>query len=120
MHVENTVREFRDDMKKLIKGFLRPPSSEAAEQPKQRRWRLCELLLVAFMREKIAPCLDDEIAENLNAWTEKCEDPEADLVACFSKLILSLKPSVFEEIGYKFSEGSRKNQTSIFAIDWMV
>jgi hypothetical protein len=120
MHVANEVNEFRDDMKKLIEGFLRPPSSEAAEQPKRRRWRLCELLLVAFMREKIAPCRDDEIAENLNAWQEKCEDPEADLVACFSKLILSLKPSVFEEIGYKFSEGSRKNQTSIFAIDWMV
>ena len=72
------------------------------------------------MHEKIAPCRDDEIAENLNAWQEKCDDPKADLVAYFSKLILSLKPSVFEEIGYKFSEGSGKNETSIFAIDWIV
>ena len=33
MYVANEVKEFRDDMKKLIEGVLRPPSSETAEQP---------------------------------------------------------------------------------------
>jgi hypothetical protein len=43
MHVENTVREFRDDMKKLLEGFLKPPRSEGAEQPGQRRWMLSSI-----------------------------------------------------------------------------
>jgi hypothetical protein len=120
MLVETVVREFRDDMKKLIEGFLKPPSSEAAEQPALRHFRLSELLLVAFMKDKIAPCPDDEIAENLEVWQEICEDPAANLITAFSELILSLKPSVLNDIGYDFAESSRPNHTSIFAIDWMV
>jgi hypothetical protein len=111
---------FRDDMKKLIEGFLKPPSSEAAEQPALRQFRLSELLLVAFMKDMIATCPDDEIAENLEVWQGKCEDPEGNLITAFGELMLSLKPSVLNDIGYDFAESSRPNHTSIFAIDWMV
>jgi hypothetical protein len=120
MHVENDVREFRDDMKKLIEGFLKPPNSEAAEQPALGHFRLSELLLVAFMKDKIAPCPDDEIAENLEVWQEKCEDPATNLITAFNALMLLLKPSVLNDIGYDFAESSRQNHTSIFVIDWMV
>jgi hypothetical protein len=120
MHVENTVHDFRVDMKKLIEGFLKSPSSEGAEQPAMRRFRLSELLLVAFMKDKIAPCPDDEIAENLEVWQEKCEDPAANLITAFSELMLSLKASVLNDIGYDFAESSRQNHTSIFVMDWMV
>jgi hypothetical protein len=120
MHVKSPVHDFRDDMKKLIEGFLKPPSSEVAEQPALRQFRLCELLLVAFMKDNIAPCPDDEIAENLEVWQEKCEDPAADLITAFSALMLSLKPSVLDDIGYDFAESRRQNHTSIFVIDWMV
>jgi hypothetical protein len=119
MHMEN-VRHFTDHMEKLIEGFLKPPRSEAAELPALRQFRLSELLLVAFMKDKIAPCPDDEIAESLELWQEKCEDPAANLINAFSELMLSLKPSVLNDIGYDFAESSRQNHTSVFAIDWMV
>ncbi len=67
IHVESTVSAFRDDMKKFMQDFLH-----------QRR--LCELLIVAFMRNKVAPSCDVEIAENLVAWQEKCDDPHVNLV----------------------------------------
>jgi hypothetical protein len=120
MHVENDVHEFRDHMKKLIEGFLKPPNSEAAEQPTLGHFRLSELLLVAFMKDKIATCPDDEIPENLEVWQEKCEDPAANLITAFNALMLSLKPSLLNDIGYDFAESSRQNHTSIFVIDWMV
>ncbi len=84
------------------------------------KWSLCELLLVAFMKDKIAPCPDDEIPENLEVWQEQCEDPAANLITAFSELMLSLKPSVLNDIGYDFADSRRQNHTSIFVIDWMV
>ncbi len=108
IHVESTVSAFRDDMKKFIQDFLH-----------QRR--LCELLLVAFMRDKVAPTCDAEIAENLETWQEKCEDLDANLVNSFNKIMLSLKPSILkEQLSYEFSDGNKKNHTSVFVIDWMV
>lgn len=104
-------------MKKFIQGFLDMPS----DQPAPRKWKLCELLLVAFMRDKVAPSCDTEIAQNLVAWQEKCEDPDANLVNSFNKFMLLLKPSILkEQLSYEFSDGNKKNHTSVFVIDWMV
>jgi hypothetical protein len=119
MHVENDVREFRDDMKKLIEGFLEQPSSEAAEQPGQRRWRLCELLLVAFMRNEVASSCDLEVARNLEAWQGKCGDPDENIVDSFHEIISFMRPPLFKDLKYKFAESSRNNHISVFVIDWM-
>jgi hypothetical protein len=108
IHVESTVSAFRDDMKKFMQDFL-------------HERRLCELLLVAFMRNKVAPSCDAEIAENLETWQEKCDDPDANLVISFNKIMLSLKPSILkEQLSYEFSDGNKNNHTSVFVIDWMV
>jgi hypothetical protein len=48
IHVERPVSEFIDDMKKFIQDFL----DKHSDQPAPRKWKLCELLIVAFMREK--------------------------------------------------------------------
>jgi hypothetical protein len=119
MHVENTVHEFKDDMKKLIEGFLKPPSSEAADQPALRRWRLCELLLVAFMRNEVAPSCDLEAAENLKAWEGKCEDPHENIVESFHEIISFMRPPLFKDLKYEFAESPRNNHISVFVIDWM-
>ncbi len=101
--VESTVSVFRDDMKKFMQDFLH-----------QRR--LCELLLMAFMRNKVAPSCDAEIAENLVAWQQKCDDPDANLVVSFNKIMLSLKPSILkEQLSYEFSYGNKKNHTSVLS-----
>jgi hypothetical protein len=79
------------------------------------------LLLVAFMRDKVAPSCDVKIARNLETWQEKCEDPDANLVISFNKIMLSLKPSILkEQLSYEFSDGNKKNHTSVFVVDWMV
>ncbi len=44
IHVESPVSQFIDDMEKFIQDFLKP-----SDQPAPRKWKLCELLLVAFM-----------------------------------------------------------------------
>jgi hypothetical protein len=73
------------------------------------------------MRDKVAPSCDAEIAENLETWQGKCEDPDANLVISFNKIMLSLKPPILkDQLSYEFSDGNKKNHTSVFVIDWMV
>jgi hypothetical protein len=119
IHVENAVREFRDDMKKLIEGFLKPPSSEDADQPGQRRWRLCGLLLVAFMRNEVVPSCDLEAVRNLKAWEGKCEDPDENIVESFHEIISFMRPPLSKDLKYEFAESPRNNHISVFVIDWM-
>jgi len=120
MHIESDVREFRDDMKKFIQGFMNAEGSSS--QPAPRKWKMCELLLVGFMRNTVAPSFHSEIAENLVVWNEKCNDPDENLIDSFHEMMVILKPPVFEEkdIGYKFEDGKKMNQTSVFVVDWMV
>jgi hypothetical protein len=114
------VRAFRDDMKKLIEGFLKPPSSDAAEQHAPRQWRLCELLLVAFMRDKVAPSFDPKMVKELKWWKHQCFNPNTNVVESFSDMMIMLKPPVLAEINFQFRDNQRPNFVSIFAIDWMV
>ena len=58
------MSDFRNEMEKLMKAFLENPNDQSAP----RKWKLCELLLVAFMRGKVAPACDAEMAANLNVW----------------------------------------------------
>jgi len=115
MHVDNDVFEFREDMTQFMESFLK-----AGDQPAPRKWKLCELLLVAFMRDKVAPNCNTVIAKNLEAWQEKCEDPEENLIDYFHQMMKLLKPPVFEELEYNFAISSKQNHSSIFVIDWMV
>jgi hypothetical protein len=115
---ECAVAKIAESVDKVLQKAL--PNEMQSAATALRRWRLCELLLVAFMKDKIAPCPDDEIAETLEVWQEKCEDPAVNLITAFSELMLWLKPSVLNDIGYDFAESSRQNHTRIFVIDWMV
>ncbi len=73
------------------------------------------------MRDKVAPSCDADVTENLETWQGKCEDPDANLVISFNKIMLSLKPPILkEQLNYEFSDGNKKNHTSVFVIDWMV
>lgn len=118
MHVScDTVSEFREDMKAFIQGFL-------DGKPGQRTWKTYELLLLAFMRDKVAPACDHEVSENLDVWHEKCEDEEEDIVSSFHLLMESLqkldsKPAFFADIGYTDTQASKSDGISIFAINWM-
>jgi len=120
MHVENDVREFRDDMKKLMEGFLTPQSGAAGDQPALRKFRLCELLLVAFMRDKVAPFCDSESAENLDTWQESCANPTENLFERFHEMLSLLKPPVLAEINLQLQENQKKDYISIYVIDWVV
>ena len=111
MHVDNEVQEFRGEMKKFIECFLQGSS----KQP--RRWKLCELLLAAFMCNKVAPSCDVEMAENLAAWTYWCKDERENLIERFHVVMQELNPSALSEIGYEAK--GRTNDISIFVIDWM-
>ncbi len=117
VYIERLVTEFKFDMTNFIEGFLETPNEESAP----RKWKLCDLLLVRFMRDKVAPSCDAEMAENLVVWQEKCDDPDANLVISFNKIMLSLKPPILkEQLSYEFSDGNKTNHTSVFVIDWMV
>jgi hypothetical protein len=72
------------------------------------------------MRDKVAPSWEAEIAENLVAWLENCDDPNANLVDEFNGFMEALKPSTLKELSYEFSDGNKENHTSVFVIDWMV
>ena len=88
VHVNEDVHNFRKDMKKLIDTFLQP----SGDRSMPNGLKLCELLLMAFMREKVAPFADAVIAENLNTWNEWCQDPTTreiegdDLIKCFQNI----------------------------------
>ena len=116
MHMDRNVDQFREDMKQFMQSFLR------SNEPAPRKWKLCELLLVAFMRDKVAPSwsCDPVLAENLEAWQGWCEDPDKNLIDAFHKLMHSLKPSVFEALEYDFAKNGKQNHTSLFVIDWIV
>jgi len=122
MHIDKEVSQFREDMKTFMQSFLQADDqpTPTGGQPAPRKRKLCELLLVAFMRDKIAPSCDAVIAENLLVWQGWCEDSNKNLIDRFHKLMQSLKPPVFEELNYSFSKSSKLNHTSIFVIDWMV
>jgi hypothetical protein len=125
VYIEGLVTDFKNDMTKFIEGFLENPSDQSAP----RKWKLCELLLVGFMRNKVAPACDAEMAENMGLWHVKCQDSESDVIAVFNEMMLDLKNGlkdpmkfieIFDELGYKFAETTKQNHTSIFVIDWMV
>jgi hypothetical protein len=107
-------------MKKLIEGFLKPPSSDAAEQHAPRQWRLCELLLVAFMRDKVAPSFDPQMVKELKWWKHECFNPNTNVVESFSDMMMMIKPPVLAEINFPFRDNQKPNFVSIFAIDWMI
>ena len=114
MHIDNDVREFREDMKKFVESFIKP--NESSGQTASRKWRLCELLLVGFMRNKVA-C--DSIKEQLVVWNETCDNPDDNLVVEFHELMVELNLPVFKDIGYDFAKSQKPHQTSIFVVDWM-
>jgi len=115
MHIDSDVREFRNDMKKFMESFINP--IESSDQAAPRKWRLCELLLVGFMRNTVA--CDSQIKEHLVVWNETFADPDENLIDEFHELMVMLKLPVFKEIGYEFDESKKPNQTSIFVVDWM-
>jgi hypothetical protein len=119
MHIDMEVSQFREDMKTFMQSFLQADDqpTPTGGQPAPRKRKLCELLLVAFMRDKIAPSCDAVIAENLLVWQGWCEDSNKNLIDRFHKLKQSLKPPIFEELNYVFSKSSKLNHTSIFVID---
>ena len=79
MHIDGNVNLFREGMKKFMQSFLC-----ADDQPAPRKWKLCELLLVGFMRNLVAPsCFDESTAEDLNFWQAKCEAPVTSLCRSF-------------------------------------
>jgi len=115
MQVNKHVGQFRDDMKQFMQSFL-----QSGDEPAPRKWKLCELLLVAFMRDKVAPSCNSVIYENLEAWQGKCEDPDENLIECFHDMMQVLQPAILKELEYDFAIHSKQNHTSIFVIDWMV
>ena len=118
---KSEVREFRYDMANLIRDFL-------ASSKQRREWRLCELLLVAFMRNMIAPsCKDSNALGEIKFWQGKCNTPSTNLVQYFHEMLINLdpKPAIFTEImdKYKVAVAGKKNDLSFLsvgAIDWMV
>jgi hypothetical protein len=125
VYIERLVTAFKDDMTNFIEGFLKNPNDQSAP----RKWKLCELLLVRFMRDKVAPACDEKMAVNLNFWEEQCQDSESDVIHEFNEMMLVLKSSlsdarkfleIFNALGYKFADGDKDNHTSVFVIDWMV
>jgi len=114
MHMDSDVDRFREDMKEFMQRFLQ------SSEPAPRKWNLCELLLVAFMRDKVAPSCDPVIAENLGAWQEKCGDPDENLIDYSHEMMQIWQPPIFKELGYDFAKISKQNHTSIFVMDWMV
>ena len=122
LHIESDVREFRDDMKKFMQDFC----LDSSEQ--HREWRLCELLLVAFVRNMVAPsCNDSEAIGDLKYWQGKCNTPTASLMQHFDEMLKDLdpKPAIFDKIMDKYQDAVAGKQgqlflTSVFAIDWMV
>jgi len=128
LYIKSEVGQFKDDMKKIIQLFN--PAIDASDQPARKRWRMCELMLVAFMRNIVAPSCESEemtefetcenIAENLQAWHDMCVDSERNLIDGFNDWVLDLKPPIFKDLEYEFPESSRQNHVSVFAIDWMV
>jgi len=115
VRVDNDVSEFKEDMKRFVESFL-----DGRDRPLSRKRSLCELLLVAFMRNKVALSCDDVIAENLVVWQEKCEEADENLIDAFHKLMQSLKPHIFQELDYTIVESNKKNHISIFVINWIV
>jgi hypothetical protein len=118
MYVASEVNKFRDDMKKLIERFLNHKHGDASEQP--RPWKWCELLLTAFMRDKVAPSCDSETVDDLAWWKGRCATPLENLVERFHNMSYAMRPPVLAEINFKFPDSPKKNFASIFVIDWMV
>ena len=114
MYIDSQVYQFRNDMKQNLQSFLTDNRGHSS-----RKWRLCELLLVAFMRNLVAPCVA-MIAENLEVWQGWCEDPDINLINSFDELMQMLKPPIFHELNYNFPKTSKQNHSSIFVINWMV
>jgi len=116
-HVDDNVCEFRKDMKEFIDGFLDPRSEELAH----RKRTLCELLLIAFMRDVIAPSNEVDV-DDLLAWQQKCEDSSENLIVGFSEMMQLLKPSLFKQtLNFEFTEELlEEHRASVFVIDWMI
>ena len=89
MHVDGAIHTFRNDLKIFIKDF-RDGSSE-----QHREWRLCELLLVGFVRNLVAPQYEhshDDSLGDLTWWQGKCKNPDTSLAHDFQTLMGQLKP----------------------------
>ena len=122
VHIDQDVIEFRDDMKKFMQDFC----LDSSEQ--HREWMLCELLLVAFMRNVVAPsCKDSEAVLDLKWWRGKCKTPGASLMQNFHEMMTDLepKPATFAEIMGLYASpivGKEKGCCflSVFVMDWMV
>jgi len=119
MHVDGPVQTFREDMHKFVKDFL------AGSSEQHREWRLCELLLVGFVRNLVAPSYTDSDSKalgNLKWWRKKCKTPDARLMQDFPKLMGELNPAIWTEImkTYNFTGTGKQNYLSIAAIDWIV
>ena len=117
MHVSNDeISEFRDGMKALIQSFL--------EGGAGRSWKMHELLLVAFMRNNVAPSCNSDVTENLDVWDEKCQSADEDLVESFHQLMEGLleldpKPAFFNDIAFHGDHMPKANYISAFVINWM-
>jgi len=109
------VSQFRNDMKQNLQSFLTGDDGLAS-----RKWRLCEVLLNAFLRNKVALSCDSMIAENLDVWQGWCEDPDINLIDSFDELMQMLKPPIFHDLNYNFPKTSKQSHSSIFVINWMV
>ena len=113
IHVSDDVKAFADRMREFMDGWLHGSGEQ------RRQWRLCELLLVAFMRNT-ASC-DEELSKNLDTWQSWCDDPSENLFDCFHKMMVRKKPPSLEKIGFRFQPEARSNTSvSIFVIDWVV
>jgi len=116
VHVHNDVTKFRGDMKGVLEDFL----SLHSGQQQHDKFKICEMLLVAFMRDKMALAGDSGVFDNLECWQEKCEDPSENLIEHFHDMMTELNPSVLHEIGYRFADGGKDNSSSVYVINWMV
>jgi len=98
MHMDKNVLQFREDMKDFMQSFLR------SNEPAPRKCTLRELLLVAFLFFLFSFSCYSVIAENLEVWQEKCEDPDENLIDCFHGMMQKLHPPIFKELGYPCAE----------------
>ena len=74
----------------------------------------CEILLVAFVREKVE--IESDLANELLMWQEACEDADRDLIQYFNEFTADHKPTLLTNLGYKFADShddSRKG-ASVF------
>ena len=122
MHVDGDVQTFRKDMQKFMRDFL------AGSSEQHRVWQLCELLLVGFVRNLVAPsCDNSDAVEDLIWWRGKCMTPAVRLTQKFHEMMTDLeqKPGIFVQImhTYRCAVAGKKNSLcflSVVVIDWMV